>query len=462
MDLEALIEQPPPEYRIIKRVMPTYVEFEIAPIGFAWGRGIPADELKVPLGITGLATEEGNTLWQVEHDPSSALESVGIPLGNGGEVRQSLRGELFWDTPLKFADVRAHFEAMTPKLKERTKREYWKSFRAFAYRMELDQFSRKDLAGKKGEELLLRYFGLVKESHPHSLLPVCAGIKKVWRRGLDLPWPLESDDIPNAPSQRIIPGPRRDAVEPWVHAIENERDPYEHSWFMAQFTYGLRAVNQQSALRRQHIVYSETSEKPIGFMVHGADADFKRDSYFIAAIPPKVAEALEGWLKVHPDASPEAHIWPWRASDGNLDPSRPMTEKTIQAMRRNFAKRWHLAYIQSKAVRKFVKATLIQSGMKDPEKSYWQGHAPKRNDMDFVYGSKQPEEIFSSQLYYLPEGPFGMFAGMTAKVGIPPDLEALWAKAMSGQLDRLDAMDAFRAILKRLDRKQPTADLLSP
>ena len=40
MDLEALIERPPPGYIVIRRKRDDYEEFEVTPVGFSWGRWV--------------------------------------------------------------------------------------------------------------------------------------------------------------------------------------------------------------------------------------------------------------------------------------------------------------------------------------------------------------------------------------------------------------------------------------
>ncbi len=58
--------------------------------------------------------------------------------------------------------------------------------------------------------------------------------------------------------------------------------------------------------------------------------------------------------------------------------------------------------------------------------------------------------------------PLGIFGGVKADMAIPPEPKGLWAKVASGSMDRLDAVDPFKATLKALERKTPTADPLKP
>ncbi|HLE54351.1 MAG TPA: hypothetical protein VI999_03810 [Thermoplasmata archaeon] len=54
------------------------------------------------------------------------------------------------------------------------------------------------------------------------------------------------------------------------------------------------------------------------------------------------------------------------------------------------------------------------------------------------------------------------FSGVKATAEVPPELAGLWAKVASGDVDGLDALDEFKALLKALDRKQVAAALLKP
>lgn len=407
------------------------------------------------------ADQIGNTGQQV-HDVSQTVLPGGTesPLGADGGKANRKSAEIPWDTAVRLADIRARFEAETTKLKQTSRDDYWYYFRIFAEHVELTRYTRRQLASPNGRNLLIGYLGDERTVGPFSRSVHMYGIKKVWRRGLDLPWPIErdDDDLPKIPRPKMVPGPRREDVEPWVNAARNEQNPYERAWFLMESTYGLRPANQQAHLRRRNLQFNPATGKPIGLVANGTEENFKRDSYVIAAFPQEVADAVEAWLKVHPNASPEAWLFPWRDAQGNLNPNLQATYRTIRAMRRRFEKRWNLRHLESKMMRKFVKGVLIDSRMPEPLKSFWQGHLPSRANMDAVYGVKSWEESFTAQLSYLPAGPLGVFGSVQRTGDIPAELAALWKRFHDKEIDAQD----FASELKALDRRQATVTFVGP
>ncbi len=404
---------------------------------------MPLDALSSPASQVGdnCLAEECN---ETQRDPADAGPEH--PVGAGDERVQEVGDFDAGESALRLDDILKRFDANTPRLSERTRAEYRRSFAQFWRAEKLWEYSRRDLAGKKGKEALKRH--LNTRIPPHSRVVRTAGIKRVLKRGLDLPWPLDVDDLEPSPRRRIVPGPRRPDVEPWAKAIRSETDPYLRSWFLAEVNYGLRPFDQQAALRRKHVVFSEATGKALGFVAHGADSGFKRDQYVIAAFPEEVSEAMDEWLKTHPSADQEAPIWPYRDANGTVYPNRPHTAKTYPAMRRRFARKWGITFLTAKAVRKFVKGVLIDAGMPQPYRASWEGHAPDFSDMDAVYGTKPWEETLASQLRYLPGGTLAVFGTENALGGgeFPTELVHIWEDFRSGRIDRLEVANRMQAI----------------
>ncbi len=146
------------------------------------------------------------------------------------------------------------------------------------------------------------------------------------------------------------------------------------------------------------------------------------------------------WLKVHPDGSPDALIWPYRGPDGVIEPQRRLTYDAIQSMRHRFAARWRLPWLTSKAMRKFVKGALVEARMPSPVKEWWQGHKPKTSDMDAIYGTRPVDETFELQLRHLPSGPIGIFATATGSGddGVPAELAELYRPFKAREIDAME------------------------
>ncbi len=415
--------------------------------------------VKASVGVSDAAGVVGeNTPAEGNHEPQQAGEAGPNPAGGGGREECNVP-ELPEDEPLKLGAIKARFYANTKRCKECSKDRYWQYFKRFArdpgcdsrdpeswtyHRFE--RLTKNDLRGAKGKALLQDYHNNMPEFCRTTYL---CGIRKVWRRGLDLRWPLDRDDTDRAPSPRFVPGPRRSDVSRWVEAARNEQDPYDHAWFMVELTYGLREPNQVGHLKRKHIEYNAVGE-PIGFVVHGAEADFKKDSYLIAALPKDVAQAVGAWLKVHPSGEPDSWLFPHKDAHDRIGTNRQHNHHSIDAIRRRFARRWNLPWLTSKAMRKHVKATLIDAGMPRPERDYWQGHKPPRNDMDAVYGTKPWDEILAKQLSYLPGGPMGTYAKVRlTEEGVPAEVADLWRRFQANEIDAMDFADALKTLKRQ-------------
>lgn len=396
------------------------------------------------------------TLADDRHEPlEGPVAGPTNPLGADGSGANSDVGELSRDDPVRLSEVKIRFEANSGRLKDSSKADYWRYFEKFATFVRLASYTRRQLEGAKGKELLVTY---LKGLSPFSRSTYGYGIKKVWRRGLVLAWPLDREDLPPS-SRRNPPGPRRPDVEPWVNAARNESDAYERAWFSVELTYGLRPVNQQAHLRRRDVVFNEVTGKPIGLVASGAEEGFKTDSYLVAGFPLETSDAVADWLKKHPNASSDALLFPWRSADGTVNSSAETTEKMIGAMRHRFAKRWKLPWLTSKDMRKFVRGVLNDSGMPKPYRHAWQGHQLDRTDMDSVYGGKPWEETFESQLRYLPSGPMGLFGKIqTIHEEIPAELIDLWRRFRAREIDRMDFADS----LKKLEQRTNPDILVKP
>jgi integrase len=348
---------------------------------------------------------------------------------------------------VKPEQVRQRFEMLAGRVRS-TRYDYWRDFRMFAEAVGLWKCSRTQLR-TKGKELLVPYLNSLSD---RSRTTIASRIKKVWRKGLDLPWPVETDELAPSAKPRRMKAPRRETVEPWVHAARNERDLYERSWFLVELNHGLRPVDQQAELRRSDVVYNEATNKPLGVYAEAPEHGFKRDSDLLTPFSPEEAEAVEAWLKVHPDGSADAYIWPHRNFKEVIDPKHPMTQHVIERMRRRFAKRWNLPWLTSKDMRHFVRTVLNESGMPAVERNYWQGHAPDLSNMDERYGDRTTEEILASQQRYLPNGPIGIYAKVEAVQGVPSEVVDIYRRLRSKEMDASDAVEALKALLRQQEK----------
>ncbi len=234
-------------------------------------------------------------------------------------------------------------------------------------------------------------------------------------------------------------------MQEWVQAAKAEQDLGTKLWFLTELSFGWRPLDQQTELRRRHVIHN-TVGQPLGFVVRGRDIDAKKDAWIVAAIPPKVGEVPKAWLD-HLPADANALLFPKLGTNEMHDHS------TIVVLRHGFAAKHGLKWLNSRAMRHFVRATLVNSGMQEMDRNYWQGHA--QTSMDATYGTA-PEDIMTRQLQALPEGPMGTFIHKALVPGAKArhynmDVQNLVEAFERGELDRADAMEEFERILKALN-----------
>jgi len=340
--------------------------------------------------------------------------------------------------------IERRFYAMTAaNLRRSSANEYWRYFVRFAQATNLSRMTRRNLESK-GKELLLGWASTVP---PKSVPILMAGVKKVWRKALDLQWPLESDDLPRVQREDggLTIAPSREVVQEWVRAAQVEQDPYTKAWFHVELSYGLRPCDQQAELRRKHIVHNAIGQ-PIGIMVRGRDIGAKKDAWIIAAIPPNVGQVLKEWLD-HLPADPDTLLFPQPGTN------EKHTHATVTQLRHGFASRHGLRWLTSRSMRHYVRATLIHARMEPMDRNFWQGHKARTSDMDTTYGT-EPSDVMTRQLEALPGGPMATFIHK-APEGVKGrrvnwNVQDLLDRVERGEMDRADAMEEIEALLKTL------------
>ena len=419
--------------------------------------GIIIADTHLPLG-----TQEGDN-WVPEghHATHQGSEGAPNPGGTGGEAQHV--EPIPWDEPLRLDPIKQRFEVMTAArlTRNKTRASYWACFETFAECEKIARFSRRQLAGKKGRELLIAHYPHIGE--PMRVFAL-AGIKKVWTRGLELPWPVCRDDLPAPRRSRREAAPRREFVEQWVNASRSETDPYVKSWLLVEENGGLRPIDQAAELRIEDLLFGANDDL-IGIHARAADhPGFKRDADIRQSLPPEVALALRSWLAAHPSPGPGAYVWPWRHRTGRLDVGRMATEESIRRMRKAFARRHGLPWLTSKAMRHFVRTVLNSSVRDKVVRSYYQGHTPDLSDMDERYGDHEtPEGTFEVQRRSLLAGVLGTFLRTEPEHdGTPAELRDIWNKVLTGDLDPLEAASALKDLARSVKQQEAVNALVKP
>ncbi len=415
-------------------------------------------------GVDGERTPPGNEPYGIK--TRSPADAAGRnPSGNGSEAPQRIV-ELSWDTPVNTDDVKRRFEAMTNArlTVARSRQEYWCAFMRMVECEKctpVTSLTRKQLAGRKGKEVLIAHYTHVPKST--RAFVVCA-IKKVWTRGLDLRWPLDRDDLPRAPSPGRRAAPRREYVTAWVDAAREAREPYTKAWLLVELNGGLRPIDQQAELRLEDLVYNDAGEL-IAIHALAGRHGFKRHADIQQALCPEVAGVLKEWLKEHPSPRPDAFVWPWKDWGGHIDPNKMNSPRTIERLHDDFEAKHHLPHLTPKDFRHFVRTVLNTSGLPAAERHYWQGHTPTTGNMDEQYGERSPEETFELQRRYLPGGVIGTFLRMATQAAeddIPDEAKDVVRQLFRHEIEGDEAGKALREIMRAMERQRETTALVKP
>jgi len=325
-----------------------------------------------------------------------------------------------------------------------TRRTYPACFKRFAKDVGLETYSRRQLAGPKGRELLLAHLAKIPV---RSRRVVHSALKCVWMEGLGLPWPidLKRDFGKTLPQTRRRESPPEKDILAWARALQNETDPYVKVLVGALLEYGWRPENQLGRLRRKHIVYE--NGEPYAIVADGVEAGFKSAAPIIAWITPDFRDALKRWFETC-HGSPEDPILPWRGLRGEIAPTRRLQAKAVRAELRAFAKKWGIPYLAPVYFRHAVKTMLRKAGMSDPAMSAWQGHKATEGGMRAVYDNPSKEALLDEQASTVPRGPLSVLKPPEVKIVNGPETEALalLRAYLDGELGLMDLMSKIEGI----------------
>src|SRR3989442_10758880 len=122
------------------------------------GELLPPDALPSP----GTEVERNSVPWGQQDAHATAVAAVGMLRGTDGEARLD-EPDLPREIPLNLRDVETRFVASTgARLKSRSQRQYWNTFKAFADDVRLARYTRRQLEGAQGKELILAYIPKVR------------------------------------------------------------------------------------------------------------------------------------------------------------------------------------------------------------------------------------------------------------------------------------------------------------
>jgi hypothetical protein len=431
MDFEALIERPPPGYILVRRQRGDYEEIILQPLGFSWGDGPSIDDLKVSPGITQSVRLDGErSRIEAEYEPPGPALGAGLhPRGTDSD-EPGLQDAFESETAnVNLEIAKQNFLVVAKRRKYRTQttvKPYQRIWDAFtnAKAANLARYSRKDLEGPKGKELILSFLDTQPESSHGQVL---AAIRAHWQGALELPWPINRYD-----TARIDQGSKESSPEDWEllkwdEAVQKEPDLYIRLIVKMNLEYGWRPEDQLSEMKLRNLVYDEGG-KLIGFFADGRTEGFKTSSPVVAIVTSYVREDLETWLKLYRQSQPETApvFLNRRARAPNGSPRIPenagkamgcyydgrLDDADVRGILDQFAAKFGLPRVTPRRFRKAVKGmwdrVIPRDGraIRDVIKAHWTGHKVRNliDPMEATYDKPSAKAVLKEQLVHVPHG----------------------------------------------------------
>jgi integrase len=352
----------------------------------------------------------------------------------GHEDDQSLNLEQILERYCQHPTIR-----MKPKS---TRESYAYDFKRFARYIQIDRYSRRQLAGRKGKRLLLEHIATLPL---RSRRPVLSGLASVWKFGVNLPWPIDAEaDIGKLPKVRRDLTPQDSVVKVWYENLLHETNPYLRTLWLLIAQFGLRP-HTVARLRWSHVRYDEHGI-PCEIRANGADEGFKTFADLACNLPPDVADALVRLRKWSSDSNDADPILPWMNGWGTV-------KHSLQASRKLYVKHWdrlrkkyELPKLRMKDMRHWVASQCRDSGLSEQARAYMQGHEQPVANMGDVYDNRSVELNLARQAEKLLRGPLGIFERVDLEVvaTLPSDL-------MTVLMGYHDGKVGFTEVLNRLD-----------
>jgi len=375
------------------------------------------------------------------------------PLGEGGaiDVRQIVSDD---DLPLRVSEIINRFKKTAClRLRGSSPGTYERVFRQFADTMRLEQFTRRQLAGARGKELILSYLLDENEVTLASRRLFNAALKSVWESGLSLPYPVNSRrDLGELPPCQRRQSPRDSDLAPLVKAIEHEAEPYLKALVLIVVQLGVRPSHVR-LFRWKHVRYGQDG-KPDAIITTGLERGNKHYVAIKARLPPDLVEALIDLRRSIPEALPESPIFPQRRRSGTYETALEMTSSQYQDQWLRFEQRHRLNHIAPVYLRHWVSTICRRAGLSYAATNAQQGHKYSTGNMRDRYDCPDDEEIFAEQAQVLPYGPIGFaWPKMEVTEAVPIELTEALVKCLSGQILPSQLPEIVNAYLLRQMRR---------
>jgi len=343
------------------------------------------------------------------------------------------------------------------RLRGATPKRYESAFRRFASAVELERYTRRQLAGRKGQELLLHH--LLGQVSAPSRKTRNASLKCVWTEGLNLPYPISRRHLGELPEVQRRQSPRDSDVLPWLKAIEREEEVYLKALMLMVFQLGVRP-SHVCLFRWKHVRFGQDG-KPDAIITSGREPGNKRMTPVKARLPPDISEALVDLKKIVPDALPEDPIFPHRKPDGSLERNIGMDTNNLSAQWRRFQAKHLLSNLRPVDLRHWVSTICRRAGLSYAATNSMQGHKGASMNMRDRYDCPDDEELFAEQASVLPYGPIGFVCPrLELDQVLPTELTETLSKCLSGEMLPSRFAEIVTAYLTR-QLKKPVSTIVA-
>ena len=351
------------------------------------------------------------------------------------------------DYPLNAEEILKRF-AEHPTMRMRhygTLKTYSQRWRRFAREMHLENYTRRQLAGAKGKRLILDHVASLK---PRMRQGTISALKKIWKIGLNLPWPIDMElDIGPLPKTRRNEVPSDDKVRIWNERMELEPDPYLRALWLITAQSGQRP-STVVRLDWRHVRYDE-QDQPFEIRANGADEGFKTGAEVAWRLPPNVRAVLTELRKSNPkDNDP---ILPWRDGWGRTKAKRS-SEDLLRGHWIRLQEKYGLPYLRPNGMRHWVTAQSRDPPvLREEARAYMGGHEQPIHNMGDQYDHRNLETNLLEQERKFPQGPLGLFSKIELEVS-----QTVPNEVMSSLIAYHDSTGGLNALIDALDKWRMT------
>ena len=351
---------------------------------------------------------------------------------------------------MKIAEIEQRFlNATRGRLKASTQKEYSIVFSQFARICNLESYTKRQLAGKLGKQLILDYLQHVPRSSWKYKL---AGLRLIWETGIGVPWPINNKtDVGKFPKVRREPTPPDSIVKEWAEALSRERDPYLKLIWLLIAQFGWRP-SHVTGIRCGDIQY-DSEGHPYAIVAYGNRGEFKTYAPVAVRLPPDVAMAIEELKKIHPAPYPENWVLPFRSARGRIELGKRMSWDNFNQQWMWLKRKYNLPPLRPKDLRHWVSTVSRKAGLSKVATAYMQGHdATDGGAMRDWYDNPRLEEIFEEQELCLPRGALGYLMPIEAELQskIPSEALALLENYLSGTIGTWEFMHEIEEVRKKI------------